>query len=66
MKELYNKGMDSLRKKDSNRNPGNKNSLSQLKNTVESHSCRLKQVEDRFTGLKDKIDTLKNKQKQIE
>jgi hypothetical protein len=32
-----------------------KTSLSQIKNTVESHSSRLEQVEDRISGLKDKI-----------
>jgi hypothetical protein len=29
-------------------------SLNQIKNTVESHSNRLEQVEDRISGLKDK------------
>jgi DNA mismatch repair ATPase MutS len=49
--------MKSLKKKDSNRNPGNeKVSLNQTKNTVESHSSRLEQVEYRISGLEDKID----------
>jgi predicted RNase H-like nuclease (RuvC/YqgF family) len=33
-----------------------------MKNAIESHSSRLEQVEDRISGLKDKID-IKKKQK---
>jgi ABC-type hemin transport system substrate-binding protein len=33
-----------------------KNTLNQIKNTTESHSGRLDQVEDRISGLEDKID----------
>jgi hypothetical protein len=47
-----------------NRNPGNKNFLSQIKNTVESHSSRLGQVENRISVFKDKID-IKEKNKRI-
>jgi hypothetical protein len=32
-----------------------KSSLNQMKNRVESHSSRLKQVEDRISGLKGKL-----------
>jgi hypothetical protein len=37
--------------------------LSQIKNTVESHSNRLEQVEDRISGLKDKTDNKEKEQK---
>jgi chromosome segregation ATPase len=33
-----------------------KSPLNQVKNTVEDHSSKLEQVEDRISGLKDKID----------
>jgi hypothetical protein len=62
MKEEFNKDMECLRKKESNRNPGNKIPLNKIKITVESHSSRLKQVEDRISGHKDKID-IKGKKK---
>jgi hypothetical protein len=39
-------------KKESNRNLGNKKSL-QSKNTVEAHSSRLEQVEDRISEFQD-------------
>jgi hypothetical protein len=32
-----------------------------MKNTVESHSSRLEQVEDRFSVLRDKIDIKEKK-----
>jgi TolA-binding protein len=35
---------------------GNKKFLSQIKNTVESHSSRLEQMEDRISRCKNKID----------
>jgi chromosome segregation ATPase len=47
--------MENLRKK-SNRNPRNKKSLSQTKNTVKGHSSRLEQVEDRISALEEKIE----------
>jgi hypothetical protein len=56
LKEEFNRDMESLRKKQSNRNPGNKKFLSQIKNRVESHSSRLVQMEDKISGLKDKMD----------
>jgi ribosomal protein S13 len=36
-------------------------SLNQIKNTAESHRCRLEQVEGKISGLKDKTD-IKKKQ----
>jgi hypothetical protein len=56
MKEEFNKDTEILRKKESNRNPGNKNFLNQTKNTDENHSSTLEQLEDRISGHKDKID----------
>jgi hypothetical protein len=53
MKEEYNKDIE---KKESNRNPRNKMFLNQIKNTVESHSSRLTQMEGRISGIKDIID----------
>jgi hypothetical protein len=38
------------------RNSGNKKIFNQIKNTGESHSSRPEQVEDRISGLEDKID----------
>jgi hypothetical protein len=38
-----------------------KSSLSQIKNTVESHSIRIEQGEDRISGLKVKIETKENR-----
>jgi septal ring factor EnvC (AmiA/AmiB activator) len=44
-------------KEESYRNPGNKKSpLNQIKITVEDHSSRLEQVEDRISELEDNID----------
>jgi predicted nucleic acid-binding Zn-ribbon protein len=51
---------ENLRKK-SNRNPRNKKSFSQTKTTVEGHSSRLEQVEDRISELKDKIEIKEKK-----
>jgi septal ring factor EnvC (AmiA/AmiB activator) len=56
MKEEFNKNMEKPQKKESNRNPRNKNSLRQINNTIESHSSRLEHVQDRFLGLEDKIN----------
>jgi DNA repair ATPase RecN len=55
MKEEFNKDMESL-KKNQTEILEIRSALKQIKNTVESHSCRLEQVEDRISGLKDKID----------
>jgi hypothetical protein len=56
--------MENLRKKESNRNPGKRKSLYAKKNTVEDHSSRLEQVEDRISELKDKIE-IKEKTEEI-
>jgi hypothetical protein len=53
MRSKYNKNMESLRKKTSSRNPGNKKCLNQIKSAVESHSSRL-EVEERISGLKSR------------
>jgi hypothetical protein len=53
--------MESLRKKESNRNPGKKSSFSQIKSTVEGHSTRLEQVEYRILELEDKIEIKEKK-----
>jgi hypothetical protein len=42
------------KKKRIKQNSGNKSSLSQIKNTVESHFSRLEQVEARISGLEDR------------
>jgi chromosome segregation ATPase len=64
IKEELNKGMENLRKKESNRNPGNKSPFSQTKHTVEGHSSRLEQVEDKLSELEDKIE-IKEKTEEI-
>jgi hypothetical protein len=57
MKEEFNKDMESLRKKNQAEILEIKKLLKiNFKKTVESHSRRLEQVEDRISGLKDKID----------
>jgi hypothetical protein len=61
MKEELNKD-GKPQKKESNRNPGNKSPFSQIKNTMEGHSSRPEQVEDRISGLEDKIE-IKEKNK---
>jgi hypothetical protein len=53
MKEKFNKDMENLRKKNQTEMLEIKSSLNLIKNTEESHSSRLEQVEDR---LEDKID----------
>jgi hypothetical protein len=55
--------MENLRKKESNRNPANKNSLYSNKKHNGSHSSRLEQVEDRISELKDEIEIKEKKQK---
>jgi chromosome segregation ATPase len=54
MKEDFNKAMENLRKKELNRNPGNKNFLKSNKKYRENHSNRIEQVEDRILDLKTK------------
>jgi chromosome segregation ATPase len=51
-----NEDMENLRKKNQTEILEIKSSLNQMKNAFESHSSRLEQVEDRISGLKDKID----------
>jgi hypothetical protein len=48
--------MEDFRKKESTRNLGNKKFLKSNKTTVGSHSSSIDKVEDRISGLKDKID----------
>jgi hypothetical protein len=55
MKKEFNNNMESFKKRELNRNPGNKKSIKSIKNTIESHSSRLEQVEDRITWFEDKI-----------
>jgi chromosome segregation ATPase len=55
MREKFNKDMESLRQNNQTESLEIRSSLSQIKNTVESHSSRLEQVEDRISGLEDKI-----------
>jgi chromosome segregation ATPase len=60
MKQEFNKDMENLRKKEPNRNAGNKKLLNKI-NTGESHSNRLEQVENRISGLENKIDIKEKK-----
>jgi hypothetical protein len=55
MKEELNKDIDNLRKNNQTEIL-QKSPLNLIKNTVEGLSGRLEQVEDRISGLKDKID----------
>jgi hypothetical protein len=57
MKEKFNKSMENLRKKNQSEFLEIKSFLHQLKNTGRSNFSRLEQVEDRISGLEDKIDT---------
>jgi hypothetical protein len=54
IKEENNKDMESLRKNYQAEILEIKSSLSQIKNTVESHSNRLEQMEDRISDSKTK------------
>jgi hypothetical protein len=60
MKEEFNKDIENLRKKNQTENLEIKISLSQIKNTGESHYSRLEQVEDRISRLEDKTDIKEN------
>jgi hypothetical protein len=60
MKDEFNMDMKSLHKK--NQTETLEFLKSNKRNTVESHSSRLEQVEDRILGLKDNID-IKEKEK---
>jgi hypothetical protein len=57
VKEEFNTDMENLRKNKQTETLEIKASLTQVKNTGESHSSRLKQAEDRISGLVGKIDT---------
>jgi predicted ribosome quality control (RQC) complex YloA/Tae2 family protein len=56
MKEELNKYIKSLRNKTLNWNLGNKKILKLTKNASEGLSSRLEKLEDKISGLKDKID----------
>jgi hypothetical protein len=56
MKEELNKNMENLRKKNQIEILEIKSPFNQMNNTVEGHSSRLEQGEERSSGLKDKID----------
>jgi hypothetical protein len=56
MKEGYNKDLENLRKENQTENLEIKSLLNQIKNTVESNTNKLEQVEYRISGIKDKID----------
>jgi hypothetical protein len=56
IKEELNKDMEILRRKNKTEILEIKSPCSQTKNTVEGHSSRLEQVEDRISELKDKIE----------
>jgi chromosome segregation ATPase len=64
MKEELNKDMENLRKKNQTKILEIKTPFSQIKHTVQGHSSRLKQVEDRILELKDKID-IKEKMEEL-
>jgi predicted nucleic acid-binding Zn-ribbon protein len=57
MKEEFNKDMESLKKQNQTKNWEIKgSSLSRIKNTIESHSSRMEQVENKISGFEDKLD----------
>jgi predicted nucleic acid-binding Zn-ribbon protein len=56
MKEEYNKEMENLRNQNQAEILEIKIPINQLKNTIESFSSRLEQVEDRISGLENKVD----------
>jgi hypothetical protein len=60
MKEELNKDMETLRKKNKSEILETKCLFSQIKNIVEGHSNRLEQVQDRISGLEDKIEIKEN------
>jgi hypothetical protein len=62
IKEELNKDMENLTRKNQTEILEVKSPYSQTKNSVEGHSSRLEQVEDRISELKDKIE-IKEKQK---
>jgi hypothetical protein len=62
VKEKLNKDMESLKKKNQTETLETESSLSQIKNTVESHSSRGTSG-SRTSGLQYKIDTKEKNQK---
>jgi hypothetical protein len=64
LKEL-NKDMENLRRKTQIEILEIKSPYSQTKNTVECHSSRLEQVEDRISELKDKIEIKEKNRRNI-
>jgi hypothetical protein len=61
MKEELNNDMENLRKKNQTEILELKSPFSQTKNTVEEHSSRLEQVEDRISELRNKIEIKEKK-----
>jgi uncharacterized protein Yka (UPF0111/DUF47 family) len=65
MKEALNKDMENLRKKNQTKILERKSTFNQIKNTVEGHSSRLEQVEDRISELEDNIDIKERKNRRL-
>jgi esterase/lipase len=61
MTEEFTKDMENLRKKNQTETLEIKISLNQIKKYGEGHSSRLEQMEDRISGLEDKIDVKKRR-----
>jgi predicted transcriptional regulator len=57
--------MESIQKKKKTETLEAKSFLSQIKNTFEIHYTKLEQVEDRISGLEDKIDVKGKKARRI-
>jgi chromosome segregation ATPase len=55
MKEDFSKDMENLTRKNQTEILEIKSNLNQIKSTGENHSSRLEQVEDRISGLEDKM-----------
>jgi hypothetical protein len=56
MREKLKKDMENFRKKNQTEILELKSPFGQTKNTVEGHSSRLQQVEDRISELEDKVE----------
>jgi chromosome segregation ATPase len=56
IKEELNKDMENIRRKNPTEILEIKSPYSQIKNTVDNHSSRLEQVEDRISELEDKVE----------
>jgi hypothetical protein len=56
MREKLKKDMENFRKKNQTEILELKSLFGQTKNTVEGHSSRLQQVEDRISELEDKVE----------